>query len=87
MKNKIFRLKPLILINSIMIFSGYVLSDSAHRDNKIIERPIRAELALKIGSDKANEDFNRLVTFAVAKNGDIYILDSGNSRIQCFSKE
>jgi len=57
------------------------------RDNKILEKPIRAELALKIGSDKANEDFYIAKSFAVAKNGQIYILDSGNSRIQCFSKE
>jgi hypothetical protein len=77
----------LMLIISIIIFNGYVLSDIAHGANKIIERPIRAELALKIGSDKANEDFYKIFAFSVAKNGNIYILDSGNSRIQCFSKE
>jgi hypothetical protein len=56
-------------------------------DNMILEKPIRAELALGIGSDKANEDFYKIPSFAVGKNGQIYILDSGNSRIQCFSKE
>jgi len=56
-------------------------------DNKILEKPIRAELVLKIGSAKANEDFYQVAAFAVGKNGQIYILDSGNSRIQCFSKE
>jgi hypothetical protein len=56
-------------------------------DTKILEKPIRAELVLKIGSDKANEDFYKLHSFTVDKNGQIYILDAGNSRIQCFSKE
>lgn len=56
-------------------------------DNKIKEKPIRAEIIFKIGSDKMNEDFYKHPAFAVGKNGQIYILDSGNSRIQCFSKE
>ena len=56
-------------------------------DEKIIEKPIRAELRLKIGSDKPNEDFYGPPSFAVGKNGRIYILDSGNSRILCFSPE
>lgn len=55
--------------------------------NKIIEKPIKAELVLKIGSDKPNEDFYKGISFALGKNSRIYILDSGNSRIQCFSKE
>lgn len=56
-------------------------------DSKPKEYPIRAEFVLKIGSDKPNEDFYKLPTFAVGGNGQIYILDSGNSRILCFSKE
>lgn len=55
--------------------------------NSVSEKPVRAELVLRIGSDKANEDFYKPPAFAVGKNGQIYILDSGNSRIQCFSKE
>lgn len=56
-------------------------------DTKILEKPIRAEVIFKIGSDKINEDFYKSPDFAVGQNGQIYILDSGNSRIQCFSKE
>ncbi len=56
-------------------------------DKEISEKPIRAELILRIGSAKANEDFYEPPTFAVGKNENIYVLDSGNSRIQCFSKE
>lgn len=75
----------------LLIFSAHAIAEApiilSSVDIKIIERPIRAELILKIGSDKANEDFYKLPSFAVGKNGQIYILDSGNSRIQCFSKE
>ncbi len=67
------------IINSLTI-------DSIHEE-KIIENPLRAELVLRIGSDKANEDFYRPPSFDINKNGLIYILDSGNSRIQCFSKD
>jgi hypothetical protein len=84
--------------NSLFVFFIFSLTFCAHAlaktpiilsllDNKILEKPIRAELVLRIGSDKANEDFYKLASFAVGKNGQIYILDSGNSRIQCFSKE
>jgi hypothetical protein len=75
----------------LLTFCAYALGKTpiilSLPDNKILEKPIRAELVLKIGSDKANEDFYEPPTFAVGKNGQIYILDSGNSRIQCFSKE
>jgi len=76
----------------LLIFRAYPLAEtpvilSLVDNNGIIEKPIRAELALKIGSDKENEDFYKPPAFAVGKNGQIYILDSGNSRIQCFSKE
>ena len=74
-----------------MTFCAYALAETpiilTSRDNKIIEKHIRAELLFKIGSEKANEDFYKAFTFAVGKDGQIYILDSGNSRIQCFSKE
>lgn len=92
-----------VIINAIVISSLGILSGSidfgsalkAHEndaycrdlDDQIADKPIRAELVLKIGSEKANEDFYRLPAFAVGKDDRIFILDSGNSRIQCFSKE
>ena len=75
----------------LVIFCGYVLAETplilSLPDTKILEKPIRGELVIKLGSDKANEDFYKLHSFTVDKNGQIYILDAGNSRIQCFSKE
>jgi len=75
----------------MVIFCGYTLAETtiilSLLDTKIFEKPIRAEVVLKIGSDKMNEDFYKLSSFTVDKKGQIYILDSGNSRIQCFSKE
>jgi hypothetical protein len=81
---------PLFFI-LFLAFCAYTLAETpiiqSSVDIKIIEKPIRAELLFNIGSDKANEDFHKTFTFAVGKAGQIYILDSGNSRIQCFSKE
>jgi len=75
----------------LMIFSGYVLAEApltpSSPDTKILEKPLRAELVFKLGSNKPNEDFYKLSSFTVDKNGKIYILDAGNSRIQCFSKD
>jgi len=73
----------------LVIFGGYALAEGpltpSSPDTKILEKPLRAELVLKIGSDKENEDFYKPSSFTVDKNGQIYILDAGNSRIQCFS--
>jgi len=71
----------------LLTFFAYAPAETSSPHNKILEKPIRAELALRIGSDRANEDFYKFPTFAAGKNGQIYILDSGNGRIQCFSKE
>jgi hypothetical protein len=80
-----------VILIILAIFCGYAFAEEPHIKSlhytKILEKPIRAELVLKIGSDKANEAFYKLRSFTVDKNGQIYILDSGNSRIQCFSKE
>jgi hypothetical protein len=63
---------------------------SSERDtsrNEIVERTANAELVMKIGSDKENEDFFNPSSFAVDSLGRILILDSGNSRIQVFSRD
>ncbi len=74
-----------------MILCGYALAEGplipSLPDTQILEKPLRAELVFKLGSNKPNEDFYKLRSFTVDKNGRIYILDAGNSRIQCFSKE
>ena len=75
----------------LVIFCGYALAEGllspSLPDTKILEKPLRAELVFKLGSNKPNEDFYKPNSFTVDKNGQIYILDAGNSRIQCFSKE
>ena len=75
----------------LVIFCGYALAEGpltpSSPDTKILEKPLRAELVFKLGSNKPNEDFYKPSSFTVDKNGQIYILDAGNSRIQCFSKE
>lgn len=85
-------IKKLPLFYVILIaFYGYALAEGLINlsllDTEILEKPIRARMVLKIGSDKKNEEFYKLNSFTVDKNGRIYILDAGNSRIQCFSKE
>jgi len=89
MKNRLFLIKMLIFINATIIFCGYVSGSVAHdaQANIITEKPMKAELIITIGSDKENEDFYKPESFTVDRNGRIFILDSGNSRIQCFSKE
>jgi NHL repeat len=53
--------------------------------SQIRERPATIVHIASIGSDKADEDFYSPKSFALGKDGDIIILDSGNSRIQRFS--
>lgn len=80
-----------LLFILFLTFCAYALTETpiipSSADNGIVEKTIRAELVFKVGSDKANEDFFKTFAFAVGKDDQIYILDSGNSRIQCFSKE
>ena len=75
----------------LVILCGYAFAEGPFipslPDTQISEKPLRAELVFKLGSNKPNEDFYKLRSFTVDKNGRIYILDAGNSRIQCFSKE
>jgi hypothetical protein len=88
MLTKIIRCVSFLIL---VIFCGYALAEAPHirssPDTKILEKPLRAKLVFKLGSNKPNEDFYKPSSFTVDKNGQIYILDAGNSRIQCFSKE
>jgi len=88
MNNLRFFLIIILLLSSSLILSGFAKNiDFQTANPKITEIPIKVKLLYKLGSDKANEDFYKLHSFTVDKNGQIYILDAGNSRIQCFSKE
>ena len=81
-------IKIMLVISSFLILSVYaknIYSQTAHP--KILENPIKIELLLKIGSDKENEAFFNPLSFEVDSEGRIFILDSQNSRIQCFSSE
>jgi hypothetical protein len=49
-------------------------------------KPMRADLIWSVGSDKKNEDFFKPRSFAVDAERRVFVLDSGNSRIQCFSQ-
>lgn len=73
---------PLILLATVLAEparSGFATT--------VIIKDIKAELQYTLGGDNINEDFYRPQDFAVDKGGNVYVLDSGNSRIQCFSKE
>jgi len=75
-------------MSSLLILSGYAKNiDSQTAHPQITENLLKVELLLKIGSDKANEDFYDPYSFAVDSEGRIFILDTRNSRIQCFSPE
>jgi len=55
--------------------------------SRIEEKPMKAELIWSVGSDEKNEDFFKPSSFAVDGQGRVFILDSGNCRVQCFSPE
>ena len=78
----------ILVLSSSLILSGFannINSQTAHPE--ITEIPIKVELLFKLGSDKENEDFYKPRSFTVDSEGRIFILDTRNSRVQCFSKE
>lgn len=88
MNNLRFFLIIILVLSSSLILNGFAKNiDFQTANPKITEIPIKVKLLYKLGSDKENEDFYNLRSFTVDKKGQIYILDAGNSRIQCFSKE
>ena len=85
---RIFSIIIILIMSSLLILSGYAKNiDSQTAHPKITENPLKVELLLTIGSDKENEDFFNPYSFAVDSERRIYILDTRNSRIQCFSPE
>jgi len=50
-------------------------------------KPLKVERLLTLGSDRSNEDFFKPHSFFVDKEGRIFILDSGNGRVQCFAND
>jgi hypothetical protein len=78
-----------VLFCFLVIGYGYSFDDNKHlngtSDDK--EKPVNIKLIYEIGSDKENEDFYEPKAFAVDSDECIYVLDTKNSRVQCFSKE
>ena len=84
MKKIIF--KGLILIITVMTIDGlskYLLSKNK---NSMVIEYINATKIFSIGADKENEDFYEPKYFTLDKDYNIYILDSGNNRIQKYNK-
>ena len=88
MNNLRFFLIIILLLSSSLILSGFAKNiDFQMANPKITEIPIKVKLLYKLGSDKENEDFYKPRSFTVDSEGRIFILDTRNSRVQCFSKE
>lgn len=78
-----------IAISINLVVFGYASSEkkSVSDTYDYKEKLINISLIYKIGSDKENEDFYKPDSFAVDSDERLYILDTKNSRVQCFSKE
>jgi hypothetical protein len=74
------RIIGLSAIVMAIFFARYLQATNA--SNESVAKITRI---MTIGSEKANEDFYSPRSFTIDKNGNVFILDSGNSRIQCFS--
>ncbi|MBN1938788.1 MAG: 6-bladed beta-propeller [Candidatus Aminicenantes bacterium] len=76
----------ILTIFPFLITAG-LTAHSHYLQSRIDEKPMKAELVWSVGSDEKNEDFYKPSSFAIDSQGRVFILDSGNSRIQCFSPE
>ncbi|MBC8357390.1 MAG: 6-bladed beta-propeller [Candidatus Aminicenantes bacterium] len=79
--------KVIVFLWMISFFYLQGISNPSTDEYKGLKKEIKAELLFSIGSDKENEDFYNPKCFTVDNEGNIYILDSGNSRIQVFSSQ
>lgn len=68
-----------------VLFSNDVFLNCYCSSKELQFKPLKVERLLTLGSDRSNEDFFKPRSFYVDKEGRIFILDSGNGRVQCFS--
>ncbi|HNS04643.1 MAG TPA: 6-bladed beta-propeller [Candidatus Saccharicenans sp.] len=68
-----------------VLFSNDVFLNCYSSSKELQFKPLKVERLLTLGSDRSNEDFFKPRSFYVDKEGRIFILDSGNGRVQCFS--
>lgn len=77
-----------MIIIGIIILNGRIITAKQSSTNtNIVEKEYTVKLLVAIGSDEENEDFYRPKSFAVDHDKIIYILDTKNSRVQCFKPD
>lgn len=85
---KVKSMRNLLMLTYFILFGSPIFNSSTELGEcQIVEKEIKTELLFDIGSNSENEDFYRPEYFTVDSLGNIYILDTGNSRIQCFSSK
>jgi hypothetical protein len=86
---KKWRLVTYLAVAGLFITTAYAYRELSSGDGnpKDGEELKKVRLLYRIGSDEENEDFYDPAAFAVDADERIYVLDTKNSRVQCFSKE